>query len=192
MDMMELIKKNRSYRRFDYSRKLDDKFMEELIDAARLSQSGANAQPLRYVTVNGEDMCEKIFPHLRWAGRLKDWDGPEAGERPAAYVVVLADTDAPKTSIPMTDSGLSMQNMCLYAADKGVGSCMIGNFIKKEVRELLSIPERYDMLWVVAFGYPAENVVLTPYKGDLAYYRDGEGNHYVPKYSADEVLLEKF
>lgn len=192
MNIMELIKKNRSYRRFNHARKLDDGLMAELIDAARLSQSGANAQPLRYVTVTGEEMCAKIYPHLRWAGRLKDWDGPAESERPAAYVAVLADTEAPKTALPQVDSGLAMQNMCLAAISRGVGSCMIGNFIKKEVRELLNISERYDMLWIVAFGYPVENVVLEDFKGDLAYHRDPAGNHYVPKYSADEVLLGKF
>jgi len=192
MNILELVKKNRSYRRFDNSKKLDDAFMKDLIDAARLSQSAANAQPLRYVTISSSDMCEKIYPHLRWAGRLKDWDGPVESERPTAYIVVLADTEAPKVASPQVDSGLSMQNMCLHAISQGVGSCMIGNFLKKEIRELLDIDSRYDMLWVVAFGYPVENVVLEDYNGELGYYRDSDGNHYVPKYTNADIILKDF
>jgi len=192
MNILELVKKNRSYRRFDNSRGLDDAFMKGIIDAARLSQSAANAQPLRYVTVNSSDMCAKIYPHLRWAGRLKDWDGPVESERPAAYVIVLSDTEAPKVASPQVDSGLSMQNMCIQAISNGVGSCMIGNFLKKEIRELLDIDERYEILWIVAFGYPVENVVLEDFSGELAYYRDDAGNHYVPKYKDTDVILKKF
>ncbi|ADD67302.1 nitroreductase [Denitrovibrio acetiphilus DSM 12809] len=192
MDILQLITKNRSYRRFDNSRKLEDTFLSELVDAARLSQSGANAQPLRYITVNTPDMCEKLYAHLLWAGRLKEWDGPVEEERPTAYVVVLADKQAPKIAMPLVDSGLAMQNMCLYAISKGVGSCMIGNFIKPEIKKLLEIDERYELMWVVALGYPVENVVLETVKDDVAYHRDAEGNHYVPKYKAEDILLNKF
>lgn len=192
MNLLELIRKNRSYRRFDNSRALDDAFMSELVDAGRLSQSAANAQPLRYVTVTDRNVCAKIYPHLRWAGRLKDWDGPVESERPAAYMVVLADSEAPKMAAPQVDSGLAMQNICLTAISRGVGSCMIGNFMKKDVREILGIDERYEMLWIVALGYPVENIILENFKGDLAYHRDSAGNHFVPKYQMEEVLLKKF
>jgi nitroreductase len=193
MNLLEMIKDNRSYRRFNNSIEISDELMEELVDAARLSQSAANAQPLRYIAVNSKEMCDKIYPHLRWAGRLKDWDGPEENERPTAYMIVLADTEAPKVASPQVDSGLAMQNICLYATSKGVGSCMIGNFLKKEIRPLLDIDERYEMLWIVALGYPVENVVLTDCEeGNVAYYRDGQGNHFVPKYKKEDVLLKKF
>lgn len=190
--MLDLIKKTRSYRRFNNSRRLDAEFMSGLVDAARLSQSGANAQPLRYVTVSSEEMCAKIYPELRWAGRLKDWDGPVEAERPVAYVAVYADTEAPSVAMPQVDSGIAMQNMCLYAMAKGVGSCMIGNCMKKEINALLGVGERYNLLWIVAFGYPVENVVLTDCTGDVAYYRDAEGNHFVPKYTAKDVHLASF
>lgn len=190
--MIDLIKKTRSYRRFDNSKKLDGEFMKSLIDSARLAQSAANAQPLRYVSVHSDEMCAKIYPELRWAGRLKDWDGPVESERPAAYVAVFADKEAPAVASPVVDSGISMQNMCLYAMSKGVGSCMIGNCMKKEIKEILGVGDRYDLLWVVAFGYPVENVVLTKCEGNVAYYRDADGNHFVPKYDYEDVILGEF
>lgn len=191
--MLELIKKTRSYRRFDHSRKLDDAFLAELVDAARLAQSAANAQPLRYVTVNSPEYVDKIFPHLRWAGKLKDWDGPVESERPVAYIAVYGDSEAKPSSFAQVDSGIAMQNICLTAMSKGVGSCMFGSIIKNEINRILGVTdERYSLLWVIALGYPVENVVLVDNTGDLSYYRDADGNHYVPKHSHDEVLLGKF
>jgi nitroreductase len=192
MNMLDLIKKNRTYRRFDNSKQLPSGFMGNLIDAARLSQSAANAQPLRYITVTSQDKCAEIYPHLRWAGRLKDWDGPIEAERPTGYVVVLSDTESPAVAMPQVDSGLAMQNMCMFAIEQGIGSCMIGNFVKNEIRQILSIADRYDILWLVAFGYPVENVELTDCDGDVAYYRDDNGNHYVPKRTKEDVQLRNF
>ena len=109
--MLDLIKKTRSYRRFDKSKKLGNDFMAELVDAARLAQSAANAQPLRYVTINSAEKCAEIYPHLRWAGRLKDWGGPIESERPTAYVAVYSDNEAPAVASPQVHSRIAMQNM---------------------------------------------------------------------------------
>jgi nitroreductase len=192
MNTLDLIKKNRSYRRFDADKPVDSSLISEMVDAARLSQSAANAQPLRYITIESKEVCGKIYPHLRWAGRLKDWDGPIESERPTAYIVVLTDKEAPAVASPQVDSGLAMQNICMHAIANGVGSCMIGNFMKKEVREILDIDERYETLWIIALGYPVENVVLTDCIGDVAYYRDEEGNHFVPKRTQTDILIKKF
>lgn len=190
--MLELIKKTRSYRRFDNLKKISDEIIGEILESARLAQSAANAQPLRYAAVVSDEKCAEIYPHLRWAGRLKDWDGPEAGERPAAYIAVFTDNDAPAAASPIVDSGISMQNMCLYAMSKGIGSCIIGNCMKKEISDILGIEEKYSLLWIVAFGYPVENVILTESEGDIAYYRDAEKNHYVPKRKISDIILKKF
>ena len=82
MNLKELILKTRSYRRFDESYQIDSKIIESLIDLARLSSSGANKQPLKYLYYNSAKECERIFPYLAWAGYLTDWPGPEKGERP--------------------------------------------------------------------------------------------------------------
>ena len=78
----ELIKKNRTYRRFCQEVKVENNVLEELIDLARLSSSGANLQSLKYVLSNEKDKNELIFQHLKWAGYLIDWNGPEEGEKP--------------------------------------------------------------------------------------------------------------
>ena len=91
MNLKELIFKTRSYRRFDEAYHIEDKTLKSLIDLARLSASGANKQPLKYLNYNTPKDCERIFPYLAWAGYLTDWPGPDKGERPSGYIIILGD-----------------------------------------------------------------------------------------------------
>ena len=45
----ELIERNRSYRRFDSGVAVDEGTLRELVDLARLSGSGGNMQPLKFL-----------------------------------------------------------------------------------------------------------------------------------------------
>jgi nitroreductase len=80
----ELIKANRSCRRFYEDQAVDLKTLEALVDLARLSASGANLQPLKYILSCRPALNEEIFRCLGWTAYLKDWSGPQRGERPAA------------------------------------------------------------------------------------------------------------
>lgn len=81
----ELVMKTRSCRRFK-EEAISEELLRELVDLARLSASAANLQPLKYIISYKKEMNDIIFPKLKWAGYLKDWDGPEEGERPSAYI----------------------------------------------------------------------------------------------------------
>ena len=63
-----LIQKNRSYRRFDQSKVVDETLLRDLVDLARLSPSAANLQPLKYILINEAEVNKRIFPTLSWAG----------------------------------------------------------------------------------------------------------------------------
>ena len=73
--LKELVKKCRTYRRFYQEVPISMEELTDLVDTARLTASASNLQPLRYKLVNEPELCAQIFPHLRWAGALKDWDG---------------------------------------------------------------------------------------------------------------------
>ena len=85
----DLILKNRSYRRFYQDEKIERKTIEELIDLARLSSSGGNLQSLKYIISCDDDKNKIVFSHLKWAAYFKDWEGPEEGERPSAYIILI-------------------------------------------------------------------------------------------------------
>jgi nitroreductase len=189
MSLRELVLKTRSYRRFYQEHAVDLETLRELVDLARQSASGSNRQPLKYVLSCEPERNAAIFPLTRWAGALPDWPGPVEGERPAAYMIILCDTEVAKSA--GVDHGIAAQSIMLGATEKGLGGCMIGSIERPKLRELLEIPERYDILLLLALGKPKETVVLEPLgpDGDTRYHRDEQGVHYVPKRSLEEIIL---
>ncbi len=186
----ELIRKNRSYRRYYQEIPIDLSTLRELVDLARLSASGGNLQPLKYILSCDADRNTAIFPHLAWAAYLKEWTGPQEGERPSAYIIVLGDTQLAQSF--GCDHGIAAQSILLGAAEKGLGGCIIASIDKIGLRESLQIPEQYHILLVIALGKPKEKVAIESVKpsGEIRYWRDDEGIHHVPKRALDDIILQ--
>ncbi|MHC4870724.1 MAG: nitroreductase family protein [Planctomycetota bacterium] len=188
MEFKELVVKCRTHRRFDQKPITEDE-LKGLVDLARNSACGGNIQPLKYFISCDSDSNSKIFPNTVWAGLLKDWPGPAEGERPTAYVVILKDNEVSKSC--GCDHGIAAQSMVLGAMEKGIASCMIGSLKRDEIVKEFNIPERYDIMLVVAFGYPGERVIKEDSEdGNVAYYRDSDDNHHVPKRKLDDIILK--
>lgn len=185
----DLVVSNRSCRRFYEDVVVEQETLRELVDLARLSASGANLQPLKYILSADPQKNALIFPHLGWAGYLKAWAGPSEGERPAAYIVILGDTEIRRDF--GCDHGIAAQSILLGAREKGLGGCIIASIQRKRVRKALDIPDRYEILIVLALGKPKEEVVIEEVgpDGDIKYWRDSEGVHHVPKRSLDEIII---
>ncbi len=188
MKFKELVTATRSYRRFKQV-PVSSETLYELIELARLSPSGGNLQPLRYIISSDAETNAKIYPCTKWAGYLTDWDGPAENERPTAYIIILHDKEAANTV--GCDHGIAAQNIVLGACEKGIGACMIGSIERAELAEVLDIPERYRIMLIIALGVPAETVVLEDIgdNGDIKYYRDADGVHHVPKHKLDTLVI---
>ena len=186
----ELIKKNRSYRRFYEDFAIERNTLEELVNLARLSASAANRQPLKYILSCEKNKNDLIFPTLAWAGYLKDWPGPIEGERPSAYIVILNDTEITKNY--WCDPGIAAQSILLGATEKGLGGCIFASVKRDELRSALKIEGRYEILYVLAIGKPKEKVKLETIgtEGDIKYWRDSQGFHHVPKRLLKDIILE--
>jgi nitroreductase len=189
--LADLILKNRSYRRFYEDTPVSLETLRELVNLARLTASGRNMQPLKYVLCCDRETNAAIFSTLAWAGYLTDWPGPVEGERPAAYIVVLGDKTLSQSF--GVDHGIAMQTILLAAVEKGLGGCMIGSIQREKLRQILNIPERFEILNVVALGKPKEVVVIDPVgpDGSIRYWRDAEGVHHVPKRPLSELILDE-
>lgn len=189
MNLKELIFKTRSYRRFDESYRIDAKTVESLIDLARLSASGANKQPLKYLYCLTEKDREKIFPYIAWAGYLKDWQGPDKGERPSAYIIIIGDKSV--SDIFGVDHGIAAQSIMLGATEAGLGGCIIGSIKREELHDELSFPDHFEILLILALGKPVEKVIVEDLKdGNVKYWRDEDLNHHVPKRSLKDLIIK--
>jgi nitroreductase len=189
--MKDLVRRSRSCRRFSQKDAVAIETLRELLELARLSPSGGNLQPLKYVLSCNPSSNDLIFKHLTWAIYLKDWPGPDDGEQPAAYIIILGD----KTIAGSFghDAGIAAQSILLGAVEKGLGGCILGSVAREKLKLALDLPEHLDLLLVLALGKPAEEVVIDPLgpDGKIHYWRDDLGVHHVPKRAADELIFRE-
>ena len=188
--LSDLIRENRSYRRFYQDVAINPDELKGFVEMARLSASARNMQSLKYVISATPEMNAKIFPTLAWAGYLKDWPGPAEGERPSAYIVVMNDKSLSNNYF--CDEGIAAQSILLAATEKGYGGCMVASIKIKELRGVLDLPDHLDILLVIALGKPRETVVIEKVgkDGDIKYWRDSDQVHHVPKRSLDELVYK--
>jgi len=185
----DLVIKNRSYRRFYQDEKIDRKTLEELVDLARLSASASNQQGLKYILSWEPVKNSLIFPNIAWAGALKDWDGPDEGERPSAYIAVLGDKQV--TERFGVDHGIASQSILLGAVEKGLGGCMLMAIKREPLTKILGIPEHCSLLMLIALGKPKEKVVVDEYipPASIQYWRDADQTHHVPKRRLEDIII---
>jgi nitroreductase len=188
----DLVRRNRSCRRFKENRPVSLDILESLVDLGRLSASAANRQPLKYILSCDPSVNAEIFPCLAWAAYLKDWPGPAEGERPSAYIVILGDTDI--STEFWCDHGIAGQSILLGACEQGLAGCFIGAINREKLRSALAIPKRYQIMLVIAVGEPAEKIVIdaTAPDGGIRYWRDENDVHHVPKRPLKEIILKTF
>lgn len=188
--LQELVKKNRSYRRFYEDPPLNKPWLKSLVDLARYTASGANKQAIRYFLAADARTNAQIFPQLHWAAYLKDWAGPVAGERPTGYILLIQSADY-KTASPY-DVGITAQTILLGAVEKGFGGCLLASFDREKLKTLLKLPADLEILLVIALGKPKETVIIDEIaaSGDIKYYRDNQGIHHVPKFKLEDILLD--
>jgi nitroreductase len=185
----DLIKANRSCRRFDERHPLTIPVLRELVDLARLSASAANLQPLRYILACEPDLNNRIFECLKWAYYLKEWPGPAPGQRPAGYIIMMNDTRISKTLD--CDHGIAAQSILLGTRERGLAGCMLAAVNRPKLGALLKIPEHLQIMLVLAVGKPLENIVIDDLEpeGDLRYWRDAEDVHHVPKRRLEDIII---
>jgi nitroreductase len=189
MTFEDLLRKTRSYRRFHQHEKVDMATLRSVIGNVRLAASPANLQPLKFVLINDEDTNDVIFPNLKWAGYLPQWPGPEPGEQPAAYIIMLGDPS--KSGYIAWDYGIALQTIMLSLTERGLGGCAIAACDKPSIIKQLDIPSQLELAAVIAVGKPCETVVIDPVQDDnIKYWRDEKQVHHVPKREVDDLLYK--
>ena len=181
----EKIVSRRTIRKY-LQKEVPEEILKKCVDAARLSPSAMNLQPLKYIIVNDEKLLKPVFSTLRWAGYLPDYQ-PSEDEMPRAYIVILLDKNIRED--PGHDAGIAAMSISMVAYDEGIGSCILGAVDRDRLREILRIPEHLEILLVVSLGYPAESPVVERMIGDdVKYWLDENGRLHVPKRDLESII----
>ena len=189
MTIYEAIKTRRTARLFN-EKPVSPETLLKLIDGARLSPAAANLQPLRYAIITDEEIRRKFYPHVRYAGYIKDWD-PTFEESPRAFIAVLCDPSVRPTAKSECDCGIAIMAITLLAHEEGLGSCIIGSFDKKDIKEILGIGDELDIMYLIALGYSDADSRAYDSDETIKYHMENAGNFVVPKRTLDGVVVCK-
>ena len=188
----DIVKKSRSYRGYDESRRISREELLELVDCARFAPSSVNGQPFQYLLVWKKEDVDRLQPLTGWARALPDMKLPHPGKCPTAFVVICQNTEwDPDLNRYLRDVGAVAQTMLLAATQEGLGGIMIGNFSPAKVAHEMELPETIVPMRSVAFGKPDEKIVITEIENGQStkYYRDEQDVHYVPKRKLEDIVL---
>lgn len=189
--ILNLAKKNRSYRVFDNKVDICKDLLIDLISITRYCPSSTNKQPYKFFMSWTKETNDKIFPYLKWAALLKDWHGPKKEEAPKGYIIILGDKNISEAPA-VIDIGIIAQTILLYAAELDINGCMIGSADKEKIKQELGIADRYNIALIIALGRGNEKIVIEDSKdGNTNYYRDENNCHHVPKRTLDEIIINK-
>jgi len=150
MEFESVIKSRESIR--DYAdKKVEDEKINFVLECARLSPSWANKQCWQFIVVKDIKIIKDLSKTIIINHWLKN-----------APVIIVACGD-PKQSGSrndidyfIVDVSIALENLVLAATDKGLGTCWIGGFNEKKVKDILEIPENIRVVALTPLGYPAE------------------------------------
>ncbi len=191
MKFSDLVLKNRSMRAYDESRRITEEELVSLVGLARLSPSASNRQPLKYFLSCDDETNAIIQPLTGWAGLLPELRLPPVGHRPTAFIVILVDKAiAPNNAHVDKDVGIAAQTMLLGATEMGLSGCMIGSS-RPELKAALGLSGELEIALVIALGKGEERIKIVDAGESVKYYRDGMGNHCVPKRTLRELIIKR-
>lgn len=190
MNVLTALQQRRSIRRFSPQPICRDALCA-MLEAARLSPTAANAQPLRFAIVSNKALCGQIFPHTHWARHIPDGSaGPDEATQPAAYIGLLADRSVQSPWLD-TDAGAAAMSILLAAQSLHIASCWLASVDRPNILRLLGLDETaYALHTLIALGHPAMRAQAVPMQdGDTVYRLARPDLLEVPKRSPEDVGL---
>ena len=158
-EFLKFIQTRRTIRKYK-QKEINSENIEKILEAARWAPSWLNQQPWEFVLVKDiekKKSIRKIYDEARQELGLYNQDASFL--EIAFLILVLADTEK---KAPVIGTSLAMQNMILAAHSLELGANIMGTPVstdksRSEMRKLFKIPEKYEMIALMAFGHPDEN-----------------------------------
>ena len=156
---LELAQARQSDRAFVPGKRIKREVLERIVEAARLAPSACNGQPWHFTVITDGQLLPEV-------GRATSSLGMNTFVKDAAALVLITNEGTNMTSrigsgikdkdFPIMDIGIASAYLTLAAEDEGVGSCILGWFDEKRVKELAGIPQKKRLMLIVALGYAAK------------------------------------
>jgi nitroreductase len=143
--LVDVILSRQSIRHYE-SKKIPTDTLNRILEAGRKAPSAMNRQPWRFVVVTNHQIKKK----------LSTWFFAKHVKEAPVLIVGCAKTGFLDRKWSVTGTSIALQNMVIAAWAMGIGSCWIGGFKEARVKQLLKIPEKWKIVALVTFGYPAE------------------------------------
>ena len=179
----------RTIRRFK-QRQISEINLIRLINAARLAPSAANLQPLEFIIIKNKAICNRLFPHLRWAGYITPHGAPAADKQPVAYIAILVNKNKAQPKYAAYDVGAAAQSILLAAWEQGLGGCWMQAINRRRIRQILNIAQHNYLDSIISLGFRAETPIIEKYNNSVKYWKDTRGILHVPKRDIVEVLYK--
>ncbi len=146
---IDLILSRRSIRRYE-EKDVSEEVLQQILEAGRQAPSAANKQPIRFIVVKDRDILKNLCDTL--LSRFVKY-------APLAIVGCADVTSLLTGKWAVVDATIAMQNMVIAGWALGVGSCWIGACNEEKVKALLKIPDKWKVVALLTFGYPAEQPI---------------------------------
>ena len=157
MDFLRLVMSRQSDRAYDKEHSVEPEKLERILEAARLAPSACNAQPGKFVVVTDRELSRKV-------GKAAAGLGMNKFAKDAPVHILIVEESANITSLlggkvkdkhfPLIDVGIAASHIVLAAESEGLGSCILGWFDEKEIKQLTGIPASKRLLLDIIVGYP--------------------------------------
>jgi nitroreductase len=161
---LSLVKTRQSVRKYT-DQPVEEEKLQRCLLAARLAPSASNSQPWKFVVVNDPELVKKVGAET--IGPLSSFNKfvPDAPVIVAIVIEKMKVLTKLGASIqdreyPLIDIGIAAEHFCLQAAEDGLGTCMLGWFNEKPIKELLKIPKDRRIGLLITLGYAPEDYHL--------------------------------
>lgn len=158
MDVLEALKGRRSIRQYS-PRMVEDEKLAKVLEAARISPSARNLQDWKFIVVRDADIKARLVNATLGQTFV--------GQAPVIIVACGTDPEGVMTCGQhryTIDLSIATAYMILEAYEQGLGTCWLGRFDEKQVKEILNIPDPVRVVAMTPLGYPAENPAQRPRK----------------------------
>jgi nitroreductase len=170
-DLLALFKQRQSDRSYT-DRPVESEKLMRCIEAAQMAPSACNAQPWKYIVIDkpelrnaiADNMSNRIISinHFTRQAPLLVGIVREPANFTSSFGQVVKDKE-----YPLMDIGISAIQFCLQATAEGLGTCMMGWFNEKKIKQLLNIPRSKRLELIITVGYPSTDEIRTKKRKEL-------------------------